>query len=167
MSATKKMDDVSKRVTKGASNMIELTFRTDDGPMVIQLSTPVATPGANRPWAIEVLLNGRPSIIIGEDPLQALELAARFAVSYLSGREGLDPPVNDLPLTNAPDLLAQGFREGLLALFDVRGIPCPDAARVRIAACADPAMLQRFLAHAKTAASVDEVLAAVSPAPAP
>ena len=147
--------------------MIELTFRTDDGPMVIQLSTPVATSGADRPWAIEVRLNGRPSTIVGEDPLEALELAARFAASYLSGREGLDPPVTDLPLTKAPDLLAQGFREGLLALFDVRGIPCLDAARVRIAACADPAMLQLFLAHAKTAASVDEVFAAVPPPSTP
>ena len=167
MSATKKMDDASKSLTKGANDMIDLTFRTDDGPMVIQFSTPVATPGANRPWAIEVLLNGRPSTIVGEDPLEALELAARFAASYLSGREGLNPPVNDLPLTKAPDLLAQGFREGLLAIFDVRGIPCPDAARVRIAACADPAMLRLYLAHAKTAASVDEVFAAVPPAPAP
>jgi len=147
--------------------MIELTFRTADGPMVIQFSTPVATPEANRPWAIEVRLNGRPSTIVGEDPLEALELAARFAASYLSGREGLDPSINDLPLKQAPDLLAQGFREGLLALLDARGISCPDEARVRIATCTDPAMLRLFLARAKTAASVDEVFSAVPLSSAP
>ena len=44
-----------------------------------------------------------PSPIVGEDPLEALELAARFAASYLGGREGLDPPVNDLPSKEAHD----------------------------------------------------------------
>ena len=147
--------------------MIELPFRTADGPMVIQLGTPEATPEAVRPWTIEVRTNGRSQKIYGEDPLQALELAARFAAAYLSGREGLDPPVNDLPLQQAPDILAQGFREGLLALLDVRGIPCSEEARERIAACADPAMLQRFLARAKTAASLDEVFAVAPPPSAP
>ncbi len=147
--------------------MIELTFRTADGPMVIQFSTPVATPEAIRPWTVEVRTNGRPQKIYGEDPLEALELAARFAASYLSGREGLDPQVHDLPLKQSPDLLAQGFREGLLALLDVRGIPCSDAARERIAACADPAMLQIFLARAKTAVSVDELFSAALPPSAP
>lgn len=143
--------------------MIEIAFRTVDGPIVIQLGTPVATPEADRPWAIEVRLNGRPSSIVGEDPLEALELAARFAASYLSGREGLDPPVNTLPLKGAPDLLTQGFREGLLAVLNVRGLLCSDADHTRIAACSDPATLQLFLAHAKTAASVEEVFAAVPP----
>ena len=143
--------------------MIEVTFRTADGPMVIQFSTPVATPGADRPWAVTVGLNGRPSTIVGEDPLEALGLAAWFASSYLSGRDGLEPPVNDLPLTAAPELLVQGFREGLLAVLEVRGIPCPDEARARIAACADPAMLQLCLARAKTVANVDEVFAGVPP----
>lgn len=144
--------------------MIELTFQTADGPIVIQFTTPVATPGANRPWAIAVHLDGRPSKIVGEDPLEALALGALFASSYLSGREGLDPPVNDLPWKETPDILAQGFREGLLAVLHVRGILCSDAARTRIAACADPAVLQVCLARAKTAANVDEVLADVKPA---
>ena len=101
--------------------MIELTFRTADGPMVIQFSSPVPTPGGNRPWAIEVRLHGRPSTIVGEDPLEALALGALFAASYLGGREGLEPALNELPWKQTPDLLAQGFREGLLAVLDVRG----------------------------------------------
>jgi hypothetical protein len=143
--------------------MIEFTFHTADGPMVICFSTPVVTPEAKWPWAIEVRTNGRPQTLVGSDPLEALEVATRFAASYLSGREGLDPPVNALPMQKAPDLLAQGFREGLLAVLDVRGIPCPDAAHARIAACADADMLQLFLARAKTAASIDEVFAVVPP----
>lgn len=147
--------------------MIELTFRAADGPIVIQFNTPVATPGADRPWAVKVGLDGRPSPIVGEDPLEALALAALFAASYLSGREGLDPPLNDLPWERAPDLLAQGFREGILAVLDVRGIACSDEARERIAACAAPAVLQRFLVRAKSAASIDEVFAAIPPSSTP
>lgn len=146
--------------------MIELEFRTSDGPIVIQFCTPVATPEADRPWAIEVRLNGRPTNIVGEDPLEALELAARFVAGYLGGREGLDPPVNDLPLKQAPDLLRQGFREGLLAVLEVRGIPCSDVTRERIASCTDSAVLQILLARAKTAISIDEVFAAVPVSPA-
>lgn len=153
--------------SKGApGGTMELTFRTDEGPVLIQLGAPVATPKADRPWAVEVCTNGRPQTMVGEDPLEALELAARFASSFLSGREGLDPPVSDLPLTEAPDVLAQGFREGLLAVLHVRGIPCPEDARARIATCADSGMLQSFLARAKTAASVEEVFAAPPAAPA-
>src|SRR5262245_61667351 len=139
--------------------MIELTFQTADGPDVIRFDTPVATPGANRPWAIKVHLNGRPSTIVGEDPLEALELAARFAASYVSASEGADPPLNTRPLKEAPDILAQGFREGLLAVLEVRGIPRTDATRTRIAACVDPAVLQRWLERAKTAATADEIFA--------
>lgn len=51
---------LSKSVPRGASNMIELTFRSDDGPIVIQLCAPVATPEAEWPWAVEVRLDGRP-----------------------------------------------------------------------------------------------------------
>jgi hypothetical protein len=143
--------------------MIEFTFRMADGPIVVQIHAPVATPEAGLPWAIEVRTNDRSQRLVGGDPLEALEMAARFAASYLSGREGLDPPINAVPLNQAPDLLAQGFREGLLAVLDVRGISCPDTARARIAACSDPATLQLFLARAKTAASMDEVFAVVSP----
>ncbi len=85
--------------------MIELTFQTADGPRVIQFDTPTATPEADRPWAIEVRLDARPTIIVGEDPLEALELAARFVASYLRGREGLDPPLNQ-PLPYEPKPLA-------------------------------------------------------------
>src|SRR5262245_10912438 len=103
MSAIKPTDNASKSATESASDMIELTFNTTDGPMVIQFSTPVATPEAIRPWTMEVRSNGRAQKIYGEDPLEALELAARFAASYLSGREGLDPPINPpAPLPGQP-----------------------------------------------------------------
>ncbi len=70
--------------------MIELTFRTAKGPMVIQFETPVATPESVWPWAVIVRINGRPSTIVGADPLNALEHATRFTAGYLTGREGLD-----------------------------------------------------------------------------
>src|SRR4051794_40263588 len=104
------MGGVSKSVASGANNMIELTFQTAAGPIVLQFSAPVATPESVRPWTLVVRIDGRPSKVYAEDPVQALEFAARFAVGYLSGREGLDPPVNDRPSKEAPDILAQGFR---------------------------------------------------------
>lgn len=73
--------------------MIELTFRSADGPILIQILAPVPTPEQKWPWAIEVRTNGRSQTLAGDDPLQALEMAAQFASSYLSGREGLEPPV--------------------------------------------------------------------------
>jgi hypothetical protein len=75
------------------SNLIELTFQTDDGPMVIQIGAPVATPESLEPWSVVVHTNGRPQTVIGQDPLQALASAVHFASHYLSGRDGLDPPV--------------------------------------------------------------------------
>jgi hypothetical protein len=73
--------------------MIELTFRTANGPLVIRFETPVATPGAVRPWTAVVHLDGRPSNVYGEDPVGALELATRFVQSYIHDMEGLDPAV--------------------------------------------------------------------------
>ncbi len=73
--------------------MIELTFQTADGPILVEILAPVATPEQKWPWAIEVRTNGRPQTLVGEDPLEALEMAVQFATSYLSEREGLDPPV--------------------------------------------------------------------------
>jgi len=57
----------------------------------------------------------------------------------------------------ADQALAGGLREGLLAVLDVRGIPCPDEARARLEACAEPAVLRHLLARAATAVRVDEV----------
>jgi hypothetical protein len=71
--------------------MIELTFQTADGPIVVQIGAPVETPGEKHPWGVEVRTNGRPQTIRGEDPVEALEMATRFLASYLGGREGLDP----------------------------------------------------------------------------
>jgi hypothetical protein len=145
--------------------MIELKFSTADGDMVVQFGTPVSTPAAKFPWAIDVRTNGRSQILAGNDPVEALALAAHFASSYLSGRDGLDPPINDLPLARAPDLLAQGFQEGILAVLDVRGMVCTDEARVRVATCTDDAALQRYLRRAKVAATLAEVFAEESPDP--
>lgn len=71
--------------------MIELNFQTADGPILIQLCAPVATPESRWPWAVEVRTNGRPQVMVGEDPIEALEMAVRFTAAYLCDREGLDP----------------------------------------------------------------------------
>jgi hypothetical protein len=71
--------------------MIELTFNSVDGPISIQLNAPVSTPEDKWPWAVEVRTNGRSQILVGEDPIEALEMAVQFTAAYLSGREGLDP----------------------------------------------------------------------------
>jgi hypothetical protein len=71
--------------------MIEMIFNTADGPMVIQIAAPAK--GEKWPWVVEVRTNGRPQYIPGDDPIEALAMAARFTAGYLSGREGLDPPV--------------------------------------------------------------------------
>jgi hypothetical protein len=63
---------------------------------------------------------------------------------------------------SADEALA-GLREGLLTLLDVRAISCPDEARARVEACAEPAMLRQWLARAKTAARVEEVFEPTEP----
>ena len=50
-------------------------------------------------------------------------------------------------------------REALMAVLDVRGLPCSEQARARIDACADPSILQGWMLRAKTAASIEEILA--------
>ena len=49
-----------------------------------------------------------------------------------------------------------GLREGILALLDARGIPCPDEVRARLMSCGDPSVLQRWLSRATSAASAAE-----------
>jgi hypothetical protein len=139
--------------------MIELTFRSDDGPVVVQVCAPVATPEGDWPWTVEVRLDGRPSTVVAWDLLGVLDGALYLLSGYLVGREGLDPPVVALPLKEPPGGVAQALREGLLAVLDVRGIACPEAAREQVAACDSPTLLRRLLARAKTAASVEEVFA--------
>jgi Uma2 family endonuclease len=56
-----------------------------------------------------------------------------------------------------------GLREGLMTILDVRGVPCPDEARARIESCGEPSVLRQWLARARTAASVDEVLGRARP----
>jgi hypothetical protein len=66
-------------------------------------------------------------------------------------------------LNPSAEALADGLRQGLLAVLEARGIPCPEDASTRIAACADPEVLQRILARAKTASGISEVFAAETP----
>ena len=61
------------------------------------------------------------------------------------------------------DQALAGLREGLLAILDVRRIPCPDEARVRVESCAEPSTLRQWLVRAKTVVSVDELFAAAPP----
>ena len=49
-----------------------------------------------------------------------------------------------------------GLREGILALLDARGIPCPDDVRARLMSCGDPSVLQRWLSGATSATSAAE-----------
>ena len=71
--------------------MIELKFNAADGPILIQICAPVSTPESKWPWTVEVRTNGRSQMLVGEDPLEALETAIQFTAAYLSEREGLDP----------------------------------------------------------------------------
>ncbi len=82
--------------------MIELQFKTADGPITIQVGAPTFAPEGKWPWAIEVRTNGRTQTLSADDPVAALEHTARFLVGYLSGREGLDPMVDE-PTTRSAD----------------------------------------------------------------
>jgi hypothetical protein len=58
---------------------------------------------------------------------------------------------------------AKGFRDGVLAVLDARGVPCPDDARSRLLAEGDLSTLRRWLSRAKSASTAAEVLAADVP----
>ena len=52
----------------------------------------------------------------------------------------------------------EALRGTLLALLDARGIPCPEDVRARVATCADPATLQRWILSATTATTAAQAL---------
>ena len=52
----------------------------------------------------------------------------------------------------------EALRGTLLALLEARGIPCPEDMRARVATCADPATLQRWILRATTATTAAQVL---------
>ena len=62
---------------------------------------------------------------------------------------------------------AEGFAEGasegprhtLVAICQARGLLLDDAMRARIAACEDPALLERWVVRAATAAAIADVFA--------
>ncbi|WLQ42721.1 hypothetical protein P8A22_23965 [Streptomyces laculatispora] len=53
---------------------------------------------------------------------------------------------------------AEGLAKGLLLIFDVRGIAVTDEIREKITSCGDPQLLNRWLEHATTASSAEEVV---------
>ena len=54
---------------------------------------------------------------------------------------------------------AQGKAEALLAVVAARGLPITAAARAQVLACTDVALLDRWIARAVVATSVEEILA--------
>lgn len=56
-----------------------------------------------------------------------------------------------------------GLREGLLTILDLRGLSCPAEARARIDACAEPALLRRWMSRAKLVSAVEEIFADGAP----
>ena len=54
--------------------------------------------------------------------------------------------------------VVRGLRATVLALLEARGLPCPEEARARVAACDDPATLQRWILRAATASSAEDAI---------
>ncbi len=76
--------------------MIELQFKSADGPISIQVGAPIKDSSNDCPWSIEVRTNGRKQTLRAEDPVEAMDHVATFLGGYLSGRAGLDPAVASL-----------------------------------------------------------------------
>jgi len=65
----------------------------------------------------------------------------------------------DQEATRADQAMA-ALRATLFALFEARGLPYPEDARARVAACDDPTTLQHWILRASIAASATEALSA-------
>jgi Uma2 family endonuclease len=61
--------------------------------------------------------------------------------------------------TERADQAMGALRATVIAIFEARGVACPEEARARVAACEDPATLQRWILRASTASSAAEALA--------
>jgi hypothetical protein len=74
--------------------MIEITFKvTEDGhetrDEVVRIHEPLRNPPEQKwPWAVPVDVAGRRNVVPGEDPLDAIESAARHAAILLHGLYG-------------------------------------------------------------------------------
>lgn len=77
-------------------------------------------------------------------------------IGRLSGMVGALEAKAEEAEAKAEQALADGLRQGILAVLDARAIACPDEARARLMSCDDPSMLQRWLARAKSAGSATE-----------
>lgn len=95
-------------------------------------------------------LIGRLHGMVGELIVKADEVAAELAEANARA---------DQAATRA-DQAMEALRATLLAVLEARGIPCPDDARARVAACDDPATLQRWILRASIASSATEALSA-------
>jgi len=60
---------------------------------------------------------------------------------------------------------AAGLREGVLAVLEARGIPCPDDVRERLISSDDPATLQRWLSRAKVVRYPEQIFSLEPEAP--
>ncbi|MEP7125404.1 MAG: Uma2 family endonuclease [Byssovorax sp.] len=58
------------------------------------------------------------------------------------------------------DQAIEGLREALLAILDLRAIPCSEAARARIAASVDPSVLRQWLLRATMAVTAEDIFLA-------
>jgi Uma2 family endonuclease len=96
-------------------------------------------------------LIGRLHGMVGELIVKADEVAAELAEANARA---------DQAATRA-DQAMEALRATLLALLEARGIPCPEDARARVAACDDPATLQRWILRASIASSATEALSAL------
>ena len=85
--------------------MIELNFTSDDGPVTVQIHTPVPRPNDPRwSWQVDVYLNGRKTpLVVGDDPFEAIDMAVSLAAAYVRNRPGLKPPVYHWKHPAAPD----------------------------------------------------------------
>lgn len=88
-------------------------------------------------------------------------MAELFGTNDLIGRlKGMMARLEDK--SNAAEEQAQQalsvVREGILALLQSRGLPCPEDLRARVLSCEDPATLQRWLLRSMTVATAAEAL---------
>lgn len=116
----------------------------------------VYAPGAalvtRRPGEVLAL----PGVLANPLPVDALfdvDAARRVTFTNLLNREGYA----DLDAVRAEGR-AQGLREGILHLLELRGVPVAEAERARIAAEGDAVVLLRWLAAAATAGRAEDAL---------
>ena len=102
-------------------------------------------------------LIGRLHGMVGELIVKADRVASELAEANTRADQAITRA--DQAVTRA-DQAMDALRAALLAILEARGIPCPEDARARVAACEDPAILQRWILRASSASSALEALSA-------